>query len=101
MEIFPALLAICAGKPSVTGEFPAQNPMTQSFDVFVDLRLNKRLGKQSWGWWFKTLSSPLLHHCNGRETKAVHFRYAATVTGMYNRHPIATYAAPIFITVTS
>ena len=28
---------------SVTGEFPAQRPVTRSFDVFFDLRLNKRL----------------------------------------------------------
>ena len=34
----------------VTGEFPAQRPVTRSFDVFLDLRLNKRLSKQSWGW---------------------------------------------------
>ena len=26
----------------VTGEFPAQRPVTRSFDVFFDLRLNKR-----------------------------------------------------------
>ena len=31
---------------------------------FFDLRLNKRLRKQSWGWWFKTLSRPLWRHCN-------------------------------------
>ena len=43
---------------------PAQRPMTRKFDVFFDLRLNKRLRKQSWGWWFKTLSRPLWHHCN-------------------------------------
>ena len=29
------------------GEFPAQRPVTRSFDVFFDLRLNKRLSKQS------------------------------------------------------
>ena len=29
------------------GEFPAQRPVTWSFDVFVDLCLNKRLSKQS------------------------------------------------------
>ena len=29
------------------GEFPAQRPVTRRFDVFFDLRLNKRLGKQS------------------------------------------------------
>ena len=52
MEAFSALLAICAGNSPVPGEFHAQRPVTRSFDVFFDLRLNKRLGKQSWGWWF-------------------------------------------------
>ena len=47
MEAFSALLAICAGKSPVTGEFPAQRPVTRSFDIFFDLRLNKRLSKQS------------------------------------------------------
>ena len=46
METFFALLAICAGNPPVTGGFPSQRPVTQSFDVFFDLHLNKRLGKQ-------------------------------------------------------
>ena len=64
METFSALLAICAGNSSVPGEFPAQRPLTQSFDVFFDLRLNKRLRKQSWGWWFVTLLCPLWCHCN-------------------------------------
>ena len=31
---------------------------------FFYLRLNKRLSKQSWGWWFETLSCPLWRHCN-------------------------------------
>ena len=53
MEIFSALLALCAGNSPVTGEFPPQRPVTQSFDVFFDLRLNKRLGKQSWGGDFR------------------------------------------------
>ena len=34
------------------------------FDVFFDLHLNKRLSKQSWGWWFETLSHPLWRHFN-------------------------------------
>ena len=42
IKTFSALLVICAG------EFPAQGPVTRSFDVFFDLRLNKRLSKQSW-----------------------------------------------------
>ena len=45
MEAFSALLAICAGKEPVLGEFPAKKPVTQSFDIFFDLRLNKRLSK--------------------------------------------------------
>ena len=64
METFSALLAICAGNSPVPGEFPAQRPVTRSFDVFFDLRLNKRLSKQWWGWWFETLSHPLWRHCN-------------------------------------
>ena len=64
METFSALLAICAGNSPVTGWFPSQRPVTRSFDVFFDLRLNKRLGKQSWGWWFETPSSSLWRHCN-------------------------------------
>ena len=39
--------------PQVTGEFPAQRPVTRSFYVSFDLRLNIRLSKQSWGWWFE------------------------------------------------
>ena len=64
METFSALLAICAGHSSVTSEFPGQRPVPRSFDVFFDLRLNKRLSKQSWGWWFETLSRPLWRHRN-------------------------------------
>ena len=64
METFSALLAICAGNSPVTGEFPAQRPVTRSFDVFFDLRLNKRLSKLSWGWWFETLSRLLWRHRN-------------------------------------
>ena len=37
----------------------------QSFDVFFDLCLNKRLSKQLWGWWFETPSGSLWRHYNG------------------------------------
>ena len=33
METFSALLALCVGNSPVTGEFPAQKPVTRSFDV--------------------------------------------------------------------
>ena len=40
-------------------------PRTKASDVELwCLRLNKRLSKQSWGWWFETLSRPLWRHCN-------------------------------------
>ena len=38
METFSALLALCAGNSPVSGEFPAQRPVTRSFDVFFDRR---------------------------------------------------------------
>ena len=65
METFSALLALCAGNSPVPGDFPAQRPVTRSFDVFFDLRLNKRLNKQLWGWWVEMLSRRLWRHCNG------------------------------------
>ena len=71
METFTELLALCAGNSPVTREFPSQRPVTQSFDVFFDMRLNKQLSKQSWGWWFETPSSSLWHHCNGPWHQAV------------------------------
>ena len=43
METFSALLAICAGNSPVSGEIPAQRPMTRNFDDFFDLRPNKLL----------------------------------------------------------
>ena len=61
---FSALLAICAGNSPVAGEFPTQRPVTQGFDVFFDLRLDKRLIKQRWGWRFATPSHPLWRHHN-------------------------------------
>ena len=44
---------------------PHKRPVMRSFHVFFDLRLNKPLSKQSWGWWFETLSHPLWRHCIG------------------------------------
>ena len=41
-----------------------RSPVTRSFDVFFDLRLHKRLSKQSRDWWFETLSRPLWRHRN-------------------------------------
>ena len=43
-----------------------RSPVTQIFDVFFDLRLNKRLSKQWWGWWLETRSHLLLRHCKDK-----------------------------------
>ena len=92
METFSALLAICAGNSPVLGEFPAQRPVTQSFDVFFDLRLKKRLSKQWWGWWFElwiTIFYTLLrfqsrmtalHHC-------IDLAWRLYITMMTSKHP--------------
>ena len=64
MDTLPALLAICTGNSPATGEIPTQRPVTLSFDVFFDLRLNKQLSKQSWGWCSETPSYSLWRHCN-------------------------------------
>ena len=45
-------------------EFHTQRPVARSFHVFFDLRLNKRLSKQSWGWWFEMPQHQLWRHCN-------------------------------------
>ena len=64
METFSVLLALCAGNTPVINEFPSQRPVTRSFDVFVDLRLNKRLNIYSWRRWFETPSGSLWRHSN-------------------------------------
>ena len=53
---------------------PTQRPVTRSFDVFFDLRLNKRLSKQWWCWWFETLSWPLWRHRNVKYFVLLHWR---------------------------
>ena len=79
METYSALLALCAGNSPVPGEFPAQRPVTRSFDIYFDLRPNKRLSKQSWGWWLETLSCSLLRHCNGNQW----WRYSWALTHLF------------------
>ena len=64
------LLALCAGNSPVTGEFPPQRPVTWSFESFL-WSLNKRLSKQTWGWWFEVPSCSLWRHCN----ENVHWDY--------------------------
>ena len=62
-NIFRVTGPLC-GEFTGPGEFPTQRPVTRGFDAFFDLRLNIPLSKQSWGWWFETLSRSLWHHRN-------------------------------------
>ena len=92
METFSAILALCAGNSPFTGEFPAQRPVTHSFNVFLGLRLNKRLRKQSWGWWFEAPSSSLWHHCNVVRFKTIIQSicidlHLYLIQMMYKQHP--------------
>ena len=64
METFSALLAMCVGNSPIPGEFPSQRPVTRSFDVFFDLRLDEWLSKRSRGWWIETPSRPSWRHSN-------------------------------------
>ena len=65
-SIFRVTGPLC-GEFTGPGEFPPQRQVTRSFDVFFDLRLNKRLSKQPWGWWFETPSWSLCRHCNEQQ----------------------------------
>ena len=66
METFSPLLSPCEGNQTVTGEIHSQRPVTRSFDVFFDLRLDKRNRKQLKRLWFQTQSHSLWRRCNGR-----------------------------------
>ena len=60
------------------GEFPTQRPVTRSFDVYFDLRPDKRSSKQLWGWWFETLLHSLWRHRNAFSNRAVFMQVWAT-----------------------
>ena len=90
METFSSLLASCAGNSPIPSEFPAQWPVTRSFDVFFGLLPRRRLSKQWWGWWFETPSRPLCRHCSATATKLkmIHFVFnqqIITLPGLPNR----------------
>ena len=70
------------------GEFigPRWIPRTKAIDaeldILFDLRLNKRLSKQSWGWWFETPSRPLWRHRNVPNCTFAECLVIATLKGM-------------------
>ena len=70
MEYVPRHWLLCGEFTGDCGEFtghrwiPLTETVTRSFDVFFDLRLNKRLSKQSRRLWFETPSRSLWRHSN-------------------------------------
>ena len=64
LETISALLTLCVGNSPVIGEFLLQRPVTGSFDVSFDLRLNKRCSKHSWRRLFETPSRSLGRPCH-------------------------------------
>ena len=78
METFSAWRTLCAGNSPVTGECPFQRPVTRSFDIFFDLRLNRELSKQSRRSWFKTPSCSLWRLHNVSLRCILHMRCEST-----------------------
>ena len=79
------------------GEFTGHRwiPLTRASDAklwcflwYALELLNKRLSKQSWGWWFETPSRPLWRHCNAEccrsNMKFLHF-YKVILLTVYSK----------------
>ena len=84
-NIFRATGPLC-GEFTGPGDFPTHRPVTRSFDIFVDLRLNKRLSKQPSGWWFETPSWPLWRQCNDQRSKPTCIGYGQNRNTLCGAH---------------
>ena len=80
--------------PPVTDEVPSQRPVTRSFDVFFDLRLNKRLTKQTRRRWFEMPSRSWWRHCY------VHIKFSYSYP-YYLHRIMSTNKLPIWFLVIS
>ena len=92
-NIFRVTGLLC-GEFTGPGEFPTQRPVTRSFYVFFDLRLNERLSKQPWGWWFETPSWSLWRQCNAQPMKRLNGMWYvllnAEIEGELDKDPTMT-----------
>ena len=70
----------------VTGKIPRTKASDAERWCFFDLRLNERLSKQSWGWWFETPSRPLWRHSNGHTGLADMWAYCHLHNKLRSRH---------------
>ena len=75
METFPLNWPFVRGIHRSPVNSPHKGQWRGALMFFFDLRLYKRLSKQSWGWWFETLPSPLWRHCN--ENKILRCNYSS------------------------
>ena len=80
--------------------FSSQRPVTRSFGIFLDLRRNKRLSKQSRCRWFETSSRSLKRHGNAevlREIYPIKNVYCfAVLTSIIFFHSVSTWWNFIF-----
>ena len=75
METFFASLAFVRGIHPSPVSSPHKGQWGGALMVFFFyLPLNKRLSKQSWGWWFEMQWRPLWRHCNVTNTLMRHGR---------------------------
>ena len=84
METIFAWLTLCARNSLVN--VPHKGQWRGALMCFY-LCLNKRLSKQSWGWWFETLSRSLWRHCNKNKTPQNRLHISWDIS--YRGHPIS------------
>ena len=90
LKHFPRNWPFFEGNPPVTGDIPSQRTVTRSFVVFYDLRLNKRLSKQSGRRWFGALSHSLWRHCNAIYLPRCHLFFS------FVKPPLNTYCLLVY-----
>ena len=64
METFSTILDFMRGIHRSPVNSPHKGQWSEALMFSLICSLNKRLSKQSWCWWFETLSRSLWHHCN-------------------------------------
>ena len=63
---FPSYWPFVRGIHRSSVNSPRKGQWRGTLMFLFDLHPNTRLSKQSWGWWFETLSCSLWRHCNAR-----------------------------------
>ena len=82
METFSVLLALCVGIRRSSVKCPHKCKWRGALMFSLICALNKRLSKQSWVWWFETLSRWLWRHCNGPRERQGKIGYCAALSSL-------------------